>query len=172
VALGITPEVLAPHLAAQSALLKTGKINESEFWNTLEASVGSSVPVSARDVWVGKHEAEPDPQMVQFVKKLQQDGYRTAVLSNTFPRTASDIKSKGWYDIFSPVLLSSDIGLAKPNVEFYKLALQQLDTSAQEVIYIDDQEKCLVPAQGLGMKTVHAKNAQQIIADVSKLLDA
>jgi HAD superfamily hydrolase (TIGR01509 family) len=53
----------------------------------------------------------------------------------------------------------------------YQELLKQLpDTKPEEVIFIDDQEKCLVPARAMGINTVLAKNAGQIINDVSKLL--
>jgi ABC-type antimicrobial peptide transport system ATPase subunit len=38
------------------------------------------------------------------------------------------------------------------------------------MIFVDDQQRCLDPAEHLGMRTVKAINARQIIDDVNALL--
>ena len=55
--------------------------------------------------------------------------------------------------IYLPV--SKELGVAEPNVEFYKRALEKIPFEADEVLYIRDSIKLdLKPALSLGIKTL------------------
>lgn len=153
-----------------TSLLKIGAISVDDFWDRVEGSTKAKVPLDKWDIWAKSPELQPQTSIINFTQELKQKGYKVAILSNTFPNTAADIEAHGWYKPYSPVFLSSSVGLAKPDAAFYEYALEKLENKASEVIFIDDQQKCLDPAQSLGMSTVLAKDAQQIINDVSQLI--
>jgi len=57
--------------------------------------------------------------------------------------------------VFSDVLVSEELGIAKPNIEFYKRALEKIPYEANDVLYIGDSIKLdLEPATKLGFKTL------------------
>lgn len=101
---------------------------------------------------------------------LRKAGLRTGILSNVFAMSANDLRQHGNYDGFDPVVLSCDEGLIKPAPEFYEHALAKLRLAPNEVLFIDDQMKCLLPAHTLGMHTILAESPEQIVADTHKLL--
>ena len=148
-----------------------GKIDEAEFWKLIEKIHGQPVPSEKKKIFNTWEHMHPRPQMLDFVHKLKSHGYRIGLLSNVLPVTEAIIREQGAYRLFNPCLLSCKYGYAKPETQMYQELLKQLpDTKPEEVIFIDDQEKCLVPARAMGINTVLAKNAGQIINDVSKLL--
>jgi FMN phosphatase YigB (HAD superfamily) len=56
---------------------------------------------------------------------------------------------------FSDVFVSEEVGLAKPDIAFYKWALNQVGVPAEEVIYVGDSMKLdIVPAQSLGIRSL------------------
>ena len=169
-AVGIDAEQLRPLVKELTGMLKTGKITINDFWNQLEQQTEVKVPKSKRNVWATVNELQPERLLVDFTDTLKRRGYKVAILSNTFPNTAADIKAQGWYEPYSPVFLSSSVGLAKPDRAFYQYAIDRLNSQPNEVIFIDDQQKCLDPAAKLGMATVLAKTPQQIVDDIERLL--
>ncbi|KRD63901.1 hypothetical protein ASE40_00710 [Flavobacterium sp. Root935] len=55
--------------------------------------------------------------------------------------------------VFKDVLVSEELGIAKPNVEFYQKALERINCLPSEVLYIGDSMKLdIEPASKLGMK--------------------
>jgi len=150
--------------------LKRGKITVEGFWDTLERQLGHPIDVTKRDIWAPIVTLQPQNELTDFVRQLQSRGYVTGILSNVFPNTAEEIRAEGWYNLYNPVFLSSELGMAKPDREIYEHAIQWLEVSAHEIIFVDDQQRCLDPAHELGMTTVLAHNAKQIIKDISELL--
>ena len=166
----ITDEETRKLLAPRLTKLKRGRSTVDDFWSSLESEMSCTISDSQRNVWAPVDTLRPQQDMVEFTKKLQGLGYKTAILSNVFPNTAEDIRSQGWYEPYEPVFLSSDDGMAKPDMEYYEYAVAQLGVKPEEIIFIDDQQRCLEPAARFGMATVLAVGVPQVISDVSRLL--
>jgi epoxide hydrolase-like predicted phosphatase len=105
-----------------------------------------------------------------LVERLRAAGIKTAILSNVFGIGVGPIRSGGFYEGFDPVLLSCDTGLAKPEKEFYKMAIERLGAKPEEIIFIDDQEVCLEPAKKMGMHVILAKSLEQIVRDTKAII--
>ncbi len=57
--------------------------------------------------------------------------------------------------IFNDILVSEELGVSKPNVEFYKRALMKIPFEANEVLYVGDSLKLdILPAQSVGMNAL------------------
>lgn len=161
-----TKALLSPLLDS----LKRGKMTVEEYWRALEMELSREIATTDRDIWAPIASLRPQEELAAFTKELQSYGYVTGILSNVFPNTAADIRAAGWYDLYDPVLLSCDLGMAKPDREIYEHAVGRLGLPAEAIIFVDDQERCLEPARQLGMTTILARDAQQIIADISELI--
>lgn len=101
---------------------------------------------------------------------LRSHGIATGILSNINDIAADELRVRGFYDGFEPVVLSYQEKLAKPQPEFYKLAVERLGVAPGEVVLIDDQEKCRPSAEALGMHFILATSPQQIVAATKALL--
>ena len=148
-----------------------GSLSEEQFWNATETHFNKSIPNEKRDIWNSGEDMKPLPEMVELVENLKSRGYSVGLLSNTIPNTAAGIKTIGGYAPFDFTILSYEVGLAKPDTEIYELALTKLPSiEPTEVIFIDDQERCLAPARKLGMHTVLAISPEQIKKSIEELL--
>lgn len=103
----------------------------------------------------------PTEEMVELVKRLGEK-YVLAVLSNSDSLNSEKYAKKGWYSYFDYLILSHETGLLKPDIEIYQMTLDRLKLPAGECLFIDDQEKVLVPARKLGMDTIHFKSVAQL----------
>lgn len=168
--LGLNTKEVSALFTPYSDKLKRGSISETQFWFELEKVFGRSFSSADRCIWTPVKFFKPTGQLLDFIRQLQSEGLLVSILSNTFPLTAEQIRKNGWYEMFDVVILSSDVGLAKPDEQIYSLLLEKTDALATETIFVDDQERCLVPARKLGISTVLARTTQQIIDDVFRLI--
>jgi HAD superfamily hydrolase (TIGR01509 family) len=105
-----------------------------------------------------------------LAEKLRAAGIKTGILSNIFSSTARELKEKGFYDNFDPIILSCQEGYAKPDPEFYAIAVQKSGVTAEEILFIDDQEKCRPPAEKIGMHFLLAESPEQIVQDTTAII--
>lgn len=149
-----------------------GKITETELWRNVEKNYGKPISELQRDIWNKWENMRPLPEMMDLVLQLKADGYKVGLLSNVIPNTERVIRANGGYDNFDFLVLSCEVGFSKPDPEIYEIVMEHLDgIKPEEVIFLDDQERCLVPARQLGMKTILVRRPDQAIADLRKIIE-
>jgi epoxide hydrolase-like predicted phosphatase len=151
----------------------TGRITEDQLWQKIEAAYGVKIPVGKTHIlntWA--EHMRPIPEMIELIGELKANGLVVGLLSNVNPVTAKDIRAHGGYDAFDFTILSCDVGFAKPDKEIYELALAKLPgIQPEEVVFVDDQERCLVPARAMGIETILAQTPEQVRTDSAHLND-
>ena len=76
------------------------------------------------------------------------------VISN-FNTSLKDKLKQFFGPVFQDVFVSEELGVAKPNIEFYQKALEKIPFAAHEVLYVGDSIKLdLEPASKLGFKVL------------------
>lgn len=103
----------------------------------------------------------PTEEMLDLVKHLKKD-YILAILSNSDLLNSSKYTERGWYSYFNYLILSHELGLIKPDERIYKIALEKIGLPANQCLFIDDQEKVLIPARNLGFDTILFKSMDQL----------
>ena len=151
---------------------RRGLISDKEFFAELHRRYPDSPEIDA-EAFVQSFErinlAQVEP-LYELAKALRAHDIRTGILSNIYGISARWLKSHGFYDGFDPIVLSCDEKAAKPDSAIYEAALRQLGERSENVLLIDDQTKCLPPAQALSMHTILAESPEQVVADMRKLL--
>ena len=169
--LGIRPENAHKFLSPVWEKYIRGKIKEAELWSYIEAQSGQHISVGKRDLWNIWETTQLLPQMTELVAELKRKGYPVGLLSNAIPNTVRERREHNGYAGFDFLVLSCEVGYAKPDPEIYALAMEKFGgTLASEVVFLDDQERCLVPARELGMQTILVKDPAQAISEVRSLL--
>lgn len=170
-ALRIEPEAAWQLLRLVWEDYSVGRIDEPMLWQKLEKAYGGPIAPEHRAIWNTWEQTSLLPEMAALVVRLKEAGHAVGLVSNTIPNTAGDIRNHGGYDLFDFAILSCEVGCAKPDPAIYELAMQRLPAgiAASEIVFIDDQERCLEPARKLGMCTVQSENTAQVIRDVEAL---
>jgi putative hydrolase of the HAD superfamily len=143
---------------------------EEDFWIAYANSEGIRLP----EQWVDKlneariHALKEIPGMVNLVKDLQRQGYQTALLSNASERPTALRRSSSYYQLFHPVLFSSEIGARKPHRKAYQILLDHLDVSPEAVLFIDNRLKNVKEARSLGIDGIRFKNRDKLIRQLEK----
>lgn len=148
--------------------LRNGPRQEREFFEALNMRYGRVV---TPEQYVQKTQSlcQQSGEVYELAARLRNHGIQTGIVSNVFGPNARELRRLGCYDNFDPVILSSIAGVMKPDPRIYQLALQKLNVSAHEVLFIDDQDFCLEGASRAGMRVLKADSPAQIVADTQKL---
>jgi putative hydrolase of the HAD superfamily len=109
------------------------------------------------------------PQMLVLIDGLAAAGYRLALLSNAPVEVAEAIRTLPFATRFSQLAFSCFLGLAKPDPLAYQAVLTMLETSPDEVIFIDDRPENVAGARAAGMRAIHFTEPGQVRADLARL---
>lgn len=89
---------------------------------------------------------------IAFALRLQQQGAPIGVISNTNEMHVAHMRTLlPELATFDAVILSSDVGLLKPDPAIYRLALTRLGMPADRALFLDDHAENVTGAQAVGM---------------------
>lgn len=120
-----------------------------------------------RDFWSGDR---VDVQLADFLRNLRPR-YKTAILSNAWPGARRALTERwGLADAVDEMIISAEVGLAKPDPAIYRLAAQRLGVALAEAVFVDDMAVNVEAARALGMHGVQFRTREQAIAEVERIL--
>ncbi len=90
--------------------------------------------------------------VIEVIPELSQK-YKLAVVSDAWPSLENVYKKAAFRDYFSSFIISSMIGVSKPDEIMYTTALKELKISPDEAIFIDDNIRNCDGAKKLGIHT-------------------
>jgi 2-haloacid dehalogenase len=103
------------------------------------------------------------PGTVDILKELKDRGVACYALTNmeaeTYPLRRERFEFMRWFD---GTVVSAHEGMAKPDREIFRRLLERFDLEPATTVFIDDSQRNLDAARGLGMRTVHFASAAQL----------
>jgi putative hydrolase of the HAD superfamily len=147
-----------------------GKIQHKEF---VESYLLKNNDVFTLDEFVEifKRSVTPVRGIENILKKLKKN-YKLAILSNEGIEWGNyKLDKSGLKRYFDKIIISSQIGFAKPDLKFYKKSLKLLNIEPKSCVFIDDLEENINAAEKLGIKSILFKNPHQLQKDLNKYLD-
>ena len=111
-------------------------------------------------------------EMVAKVGELRTAGVRTALLTNTFSEFRPTMQRDLDFALFHAVVESFAVGARKPEPAIYAATSDALGVADDRIVYLDDFDQNLVPAQALGWRTVHVTSPAQALAELARLVAA
>ena len=147
------------------ARLETGALTPAEFELAFGALLGVAHPQLLQRMFGGMG---PDTAMIDGVRALRGPGVRVALLSNSIGNAYDRELLEQLFDAW---VISSEVGLRKPDPAIYELAAERLGLPPERCVFVDDLPGNLKPARALGMATVlHRGDAGATLAEVAALL--
>jgi FMN phosphatase YigB (HAD superfamily) len=129
-----------------------GRISVEEYWRELRSSYGLLPGYSPAedDRWLSCL-VPLEPNMAQTLITLGRR-YTLGLLSNHVGVWARKLLSRwGFMDMFRAVLVSSDMGIRKPDLAAYREICRMLTVSPGSAVYVADEEEDVVAAEKVGM---------------------
>jgi epoxide hydrolase-like predicted phosphatase len=95
-----------------------------------------------------------DENLVEIIKKLRAQGFKTALLSNgnhSFFERKIYTTYPEFKELFDEIIISSLVGMVKPNDDIFLHALEKTKSKPEEAVFIDDTEVNVDAAIKLGI---------------------
>ena len=90
---------------------------------------------------------------IPFLTEIRARGIKIAIVSNCTEHTRLLLTELGIDVLVDALVLSCEVGAAKPNAEIFRYALDQLDVAADAAVFVDDQADYCAGAVALGITT-------------------
>jgi putative hydrolase of the HAD superfamily len=153
--------------------LERGEISESEFGRRLGEHLHDGFDLTRlRELYFER--LEPNPPMIEFVRRQRERGLRTALLTNNVREWEPLWRAKlpELDEIFELVVDSAFVGMRKPDPAIYELTVERLGDGlqAQDCLFVDDFEHNCEAARQLGMTAVRFDTAEQAIPELESAL--
>lgn len=108
----------------------------------------------------------------EVVRAVKARGIVTGIVSNDpGGANAQWLRDLGDGVLVDDVILSGDVGMAKPDAEIYLLAASRLGVEPEDFVFVDDLEINVRAAVAVGMVGVHHVGSESTIEELSILFD-
>lgn len=139
-------------------------------WDVMHEQVAAllDITVDQYHQQIGDGEAK-NYELLSYISELKQS-HKTGLLSN--------VGKHGLVNRFTPeeltrhfdaVVISGEIGFAKPEAQAYEITAERLDVRLEECIFVDDREEYCQGARAVGMKAIRYENVQQVKQSIESL---
>lgn len=110
----------------------------------------------------------PWPESIAVTRELAS---RAAVEMATLNNESAELNEYrishfGLREIFPTFFTSCWLGVRKPTLAIYQRVLGMTQANPATTLFVDDRVQNLTPAAGLGMQTIHFRDADQLRADL------
>jgi len=118
------------------------------------------------DLYTSPEQYELFDDVAESLERLKRSGYRLGIVSNFAPTLRTILLHKGILHYFDPVIVSTEVGLEKPNPAIFRLALEQAKLAPEDALYIGDHDKNDIWAPNqIGIRAVKIKRYAHMTGD-------
>lgn len=110
-----------------------------------------------------------DREILNFLRSLR-GRYKTGLISNAWSDLRDYIVREKMDDAFDHIIISAEVGVAKPEAEIYNIALERAGASPGEAVFVDDFYVNIEGCEKVGIKGIHFKDAQSALQQLKLLL--
>lgn len=110
-----------------------------------------------------------DHQLLDFLRSLRGK-YKTGLISNAWSDLRDYIVREKMDDAFDHLIISSEVGVAKPEAKIFQIALKQAGVSPSEAVFVDDFYVNIEGCEKVGIKGIHFKDAPSALQQLKLLL--
>jgi 2-haloacid dehalogenase len=112
--------------------------------------------------------AGPIQETVEILETLKQQAYPLYGLTNWSAETFHRIRPEhDFMDWFEDIVVSGEVGLAKPDRAIYQVLLQRVEAPAERCLFIDDSAANIAAAHELGFRTIHYQSPPQLNGELA-----
>lgn len=137
-----------------------GDISQEDLFARL-ATLAGITPERFASEW--NAQVRVDPDMVALVRGLR-GRCRLGLLTNApAPFVRGIIAAHDLEPLFDAVIVSAEVGMAKPEPMIFRAMLDRLGVAAPDAVMIDDNADNIAAAAALGMQTVLFRSFPQLV---------
>lgn len=151
--LGMNPGSLRERYWQHRLAYDAGEPSE-DYWSRVAGRPVNSVEAARCDAVDVAGWSRVRPDVLALLDERRRLGTRLALLSNA-PFTQADAYDRApWASLFEHLLVSSRLGLTKPDPAIYARALDVLGALPQDVTFVDDRPQNVDAATAVGIRAL------------------
>ncbi len=154
------------------ALIDTGYISREEAIDIVSDRTNHSNDELIKNFWYNYNNyAFVNTEILDLIKELKNKGYSVYLLSNINSYTTENVARSGLFELVDGYILSYQVHQVKPYEGIYKILLEKYNLTANECLFIDDNQKNIVTGNKLGIlsKKVEPDNVASVIETIKEL---
>jgi len=155
--------------SSSAARASVGQITEEEHWHSVMKALKRSASEyeRIRDEFFGGDIV--DRELLEFMRSLKPK-YKVGLISNAWSGLRAYIEREKFADVFDAIIVSAEVGVAKPSAKIYQIALEQLQVKPKEAVFVDDFIENIEACEKLGMKGIHFKDPESALRQLKAIL--
>lgn len=151
--------------------VQSGAMTPDRYWQDVAGFLGIPESSLAQLQYDYFRDDRLDADLMALIGSLRKASYKVGLLSNDAPTLEHKLRADlGIYDAFDSVTISGLIGVMKPDARAYGAALQALDMSGAETLFIDDNVANVDGARTIGMSSIHYRAGMDLRAALRPLV--
>jgi putative hydrolase of the HAD superfamily len=146
-----------------------GLVTETQHWQNVARSLNqpdAEVERLRTEFFAGDR---IDLELVDLMRSLRP-AIKVGLISNAWSELRAYIEEQKFADVFDDMVISAEVGFAKPDPRIYQAALQNLQVLPAESVFLDDMLRNVEAARKIGMHAIHFVQPDQAIAELKALL--
>ena len=157
---GVTPDAWRAGIWRVGPLFNLGRLTKAEGFGQIlqecgvrpEADLVRALVEADRELLLASAHLFHDS--VPFLENLRSHGVGAAIVSNCSEHTRDLLVKLGVPELVDEVILSYEVGAAKPSAQIFRHALEQVRVPAGAALFVDDQAAFCAGAAALGIRAV------------------
>jgi putative hydrolase of the HAD superfamily len=110
-----------------------------------------------------------DRDIVNFLRSLRGT-HKTGLISNNWSDLRDYLVREKIIDAFDHIIISAEVGVAKPEPKIFRIALEQAGVKPEEAVFVDDFYVNIEGCEKVGMRGIYFKDAQTAMQQLKDLL--
>jgi epoxide hydrolase-like predicted phosphatase len=110
-----------------------------------------------------------DRTLLNYLRSLRRK-YKTGLISNAWGDLRDFIVREKFDDAFDKLIISAEVGAAKPEPKIFQIALEQFGVKPNEAVFVDDFLINIEGCEKVGMKGIHFEDPESTLQQLKELL--
>jgi epoxide hydrolase-like predicted phosphatase len=146
-----------------------GAITAAQHWNTVlkRLRLPRTEMQAVRDEFFGGDVL--DHELIDTLRDLRSN-YFVGLISNAWDDLREYIVAHKYDDAFEHMVISAEVGVAKPDAKIFQIALEQAGVNPDEAVFVDDFIENVQGCQELGMQGIHFRGPEQAMDELKQIL--
>jgi HAD superfamily hydrolase (TIGR01549 family) len=137
------------------------KVGDELYWDWAVKQTKKNLIETKNICWktINKIYEINEPDLFTKIPKL-----RYLAASNHLSIIKDWLKKRNYFDYFSDIVISEDIGFQKPDINFYKILINRSGENPDEILFIDDKIENIQGAKKANLQTL-LYNGERLLSE-------
>ena len=146
-----------------------GELTIEQHWQAVGAALGvvpDELPAVRAQFWSTD---QVNTELVDYIRTLRPK-YKVGLLSNAWNDLRQVMQQRFGFDgLFDELIISAEVGLAKPDPRIFHLAVARLGVPPAQAVFVDDVLANAEAARAVGLQAIHYRNNPQLFEELEAL---